>query len=195
MKKFSLIAAALSAALAAATATPAQAAVEIVIEGGGTPIVFEGDNGNRFAVLGIDARRRDADNIVNLADFTVDLSFLQSRISPSSGGGARLVNAFVCPDFAGGASCSPLTSITVSDEARLFSSLLLEFNGSGNIVLTSPFTSRTSTLNLGVTQVGGPPILGAVPEPTTWAMMLLGFFTIGAALRRRGSRALKPSFA
>lgn len=27
----------------------------------------------------------------------------------------------------------------------------------------------------------------AVPEPATWAMLLFGFFTIGAALRRRGA--------
>ncbi|WP_286772573.1 PEPxxWA-CTERM sorting domain-containing protein [Sphingomonas sp. 66-10] len=25
-----------------------------------------------------------------------------------------------------------------------------------------------------------------MPEPATWAMMLIGFFSIGAALRRRG---------
>ncbi|MCW6531464.1 PEPxxWA-CTERM sorting domain-containing protein [Sphingomonas sp. MMSM20] len=33
-----------------------------------------------------------------------------------------------------------------------------------------------------------PPVTppGGVPEPATWAMMLIGFFSIGAALRRRG---------
>lgn len=30
---------------------------------------------------------------------------------------------------------------------------------------------------------------GAIPEPATWAMLLLGFFSIGAVLRRRGRPA------
>ncbi|HXS07044.1 MAG TPA: PEPxxWA-CTERM sorting domain-containing protein [Rhizomicrobium sp.] len=30
-----------------------------------------------------------------------------------------------------------------------------------------------------------PPGAGAVPEPATWAMLLLGFFAVGVALRRR----------
>ncbi len=29
------------------------------------------------------------------------------------------------------------------------------------------------------------PIISAVPEPATWAMMILGFFAVGAAVRRR----------
>jgi hypothetical protein len=33
-------------------------------------------------------------------------------------------------------------------------------------------------------------VLNAVPEPSTWAMMLLGFFGLGAALRRRRQAAL-----
>lgn len=32
---------------------------------------------------------------------------------------------------------------------------------------------------------GSPPATPAVPEPATWAMMLVGFFSIGAALRNR----------
>lgn len=36
--------------------------------------------------------------------------------------------------------------------------------------------------------------LRAVPEPTTWAMMLLGFGIVGAAMRSRGPRT-KPRFA
>jgi PEP-CTERM motif len=31
--------------------------------------------------------------------------------------------------------------------------------------------------------------LGGVPEPTTWAMLIVGFGIIGAAMRRRGRRA------
>lgn len=34
---------------------------------------------------------------------------------------------------------------------------------------------------------------GAVPEPATWAMMLMGFGAAGYAMRRRSSRALIPT--
>lgn len=177
---------------AAFAATPADAAVNLVVEGGGTPIVFAGDNGNRFAVLGIDARRRDADNIVNLPNFTVTTDFIRSLIA--SGGASRLQNAFFCPDFAARTGCSTLTSVSVADEARLFSSLLLEFSGSGSIVLTRP-SGGTTTFGLRVTQPGAPPINMAVPEPSTWAMLLLGFFGIGAAVRKAKVRQISVAYA
>ena len=38
--------------------------------------------------------------------------------------------------------------------------------------------------------------MGAVPEPSTWAMMLLGFFGVGGLMRRRGTvGATKVNFA
>lgn len=48
-------------------------------------------------------------------------------------------------------------------------------------------TPGRSTFIFGFRGVGGTAI-GAVPEPSTWAMMLLGFFGIGAAMRNRRSR-------
>jgi hypothetical protein len=33
--------------------------------------------------------------------------------------------------------------------------------------------------------IGGGPVGGAIPEPTTWALMILGFGAVGATLRRR----------
>lgn len=44
--------------------------------------------------------------------------------------------------------------------------------------------------NVSVTAVNG-----AVPEPATWAMMLIGFFGLGAALRRRRQITETPQFA
>lgn len=38
--------------------------------------------------------------------------------------------------------------------------------------------------------LNGAPVGGAVPEPATWAMMLLGFGGIGMAMRRRRARSL-----
>jgi len=36
---------------------------------------------------------------------------------------------------------------------------------------------------------------GAVPEPSTWALMLLGFFGLGAAVRRQGRQTMAVSYA
>jgi hypothetical protein len=37
--------------------------------------------------------------------------------------------------------------------------------------------------------------VSAVPEPGTWAMMILGFLVIGMALRRRGRKQAHPTHA
>jgi hypothetical protein len=50
--------------------------------------------------------------------------------------------------------------------------------GSGQSAFFS-LEEALSGANVQITQVGG------VPEPATWAMMLLGFFGLGATLRRR----------
>lgn len=168
------------AAFAVVGPTPASAAVNIVVEGGGAPVVFQGSNGNRFGLVGLDARRRDTDTIVNLPAFTVDRNYIIGRLSdPSS-----FVDAYSCVNFSSGGSCTPLTSVVVQDEARLFGSLLLEFNSTGNIVFNNP-SGSTTTLALGrVTRNGSPPIGSAVPEPGAWMLLLLGFFGIGSVLRR-----------
>ena len=46
--------------------------------------------------------------------------------------------------------------------------------------------------NISVTASG---INGAVPEPATWAMMLIGFGAIGASMRRRRKVNATPQFA
>ncbi|WP_299309990.1 PEPxxWA-CTERM sorting domain-containing protein [uncultured Croceicoccus sp.] len=49
---------------------------------------------------------------------------------------------------------------------------------------------------LSVSSVGSTPYTpGAVPEPSTWAMMLLGFGAIGYAMRRRQKIATQVSYA
>ena len=178
----------IAAATVALTAMPASAA-QIVVEGGGTPVVFEGDNGNRFGLVGIDTRRDDSDSDVNLPETVVDFDFIQSLITSGAG---SLVNAFYCEDF-GNTACTPLTSLSVMDESRLFDSLLLEFSSTGNIVFQG-----TATLGLGtITRTGAPPIdiAGAVPEPSTWAMLLLGFFAVGGAMRSKRRTSVRFDFA
>lgn len=54
-------------------------------------------------------------------------------------------------------------------------------------VLTGPWTQFASRDGVGVRITGDvkPRVTGAVPEPTSWAMMLLGFGAVGGALRAR----------
>lgn len=42
---------------------------------------------------------------------------------------------------------------------------------------------------------GTTPPTDAVPEPATWAMMILGFGLVGAAIRRRKTATIQPLFA
>ncbi|QNN66297.1 PEP-CTERM sorting domain-containing protein [Sphingomonas rhizophila] len=50
-------------------------------------------------------------------------------------------------------------------------------------------------LSLNVVQfnlpVGAAPSVGAVPEPGTWAMMLMGFGAIGFGMRRKNNASLR----
>ena len=46
-------------------------------------------------------------------------------------------------------------------------------------------TQFQSALAFSGVTVNNAPVIGAVPEPTTWAMMLIGFGAIGASMRRR----------
>lgn len=56
--------------------------------------------------------------------------------------------------------------------------------------LSSNFTFLTTGFaeagSFSVSRVTTPPPVGAIPEPGTWALMLMGFGFVGAAMRRRG---------
>ncbi|SIO07613.1 PEP-CTERM protein-sorting domain-containing protein [Parasphingorhabdus marina DSM 22363] len=70
-------------------------------------------------------------------------------------------------------------------------------NNSGNFWLVGPkFSSSNDSFKLGLVKadfVAPPP---AIPEPGTWAMMIIGFGAIGGAMRsRRRKSAMKASIA
>lgn len=74
----------------------------------------------------------------------------------------------------GAASFDLMNTITISD--------VFGFDAGGQRVSLSQVMSANGTA-LPFSSV--PPATGAIPEPASWAMMLLGFGGIGAALRRR----------
>lgn len=65
--------------------------------------------------------------------------------------------------------------------------IFLNYNGSGMTQLTlDNFAVRYQSLGLNSDGSGtGTPITTAVPEPATWAMMILGFSLVGGAMRQR----------
>jgi hypothetical protein len=56
--------------------------------------------------------------------------------------------------------------------------------GGGGGVFSPPVTLATPQ---------APPLAVSVPEPASWAMMLLGFVLMGRALRRRGAAGPRPA--
>lgn len=85
------------------------------------------------------------------------------------------------PSAGGGASNGNLWDIRTFDITSLLSP------GSNNLSLS--MGAVNDALSLGVVQfnlpVGAAPPVNGVPEPSTWAMMLLGFGGVGFAMRRR----------
>lgn len=71
-----------------------------------------------------------------------------------------------------------------------FEDVLLDGNGQnkfriyGDTFESIVFSAVSGTIN-DITQVRVTAVPGAVPEPATWAMMLLGFGIVGGAMRRR----------
>lgn len=97
--------------------------------------------------------------------------------------------------FSNSGSCSGSGGATVGDPATGTLTLAL---GSGTTAVTlDDFGVRYQSLGLqGEGSGRGFEVPGAVPEPGTWAMMLLGFGGIGFAMRRRRrSGALAPQVA
>lgn len=93
------------------------------------------------------------------------------------------------PSFAAFPTSTPIPFSLVPGDLALRYSLGSDFyygfaRLNGNGTLDFAFESRANTgLNAGAAIVG--PLAAAVPEPGTWAMMLVGFGAIGFATRRR----------
>lgn len=74
----------------------------------------------------------------------------------------------------------------------VFQSIYMNYNQvlNGCLPLGTPACARdASTTNFSVRQTDPAPL----PEPTTWAMMMVGFAVIGGAMRRRTQVALATS--
>lgn len=114
-------------------------------------------------------------------DFDVTFNFVNSFLyNPAMGNLLLDITSFNGSDRSG----TTLDGQNVTGDGT--SSLFIQ-NGTGG-------TGATSTFGY-VAQFGTADITGAVPEPASWAMMIMGFGAVGAALRRKSKVTSRVQFA
>lgn len=182
MRKFVLIASGVAAAVAA-VAAPAQAAVTVTYPSG--QVI------NLTTLDGIDydgTFRADLVGTGGDPNFTSSFSFVVP--GPGEVGIAAIsirTTAGSNVDFTGGL-LNGTTPFTISN-GFVDTASLTSFINSGlntftlNGTLNAPAGDGTGGFGGDVSFT-----LGVVPEPATWALFILGFGTIGGALRRRNSQ-------
>lgn len=201
MKRAIMIALASAAVGLAAVAAPAQASIVVCAQGAsclsGTTNVNLGSFTNASTVTGN----------VGIGGPLVTFSSTQGSLSTNSGAATvftangdplsnltfSILSGFTAAEFnlENGSPSSFLVNLTDS-AGDTFSQTLTKLNGSNIFNIVAPtgttYTSATfSSTGGGFTdlkQLRVTLAAGAVPEPATWAMMLLGFVGIGAAMRR-----------
>ncbi|MFI4966748.1 MAG: PEPxxWA-CTERM sorting domain-containing protein [Caulobacterales bacterium] len=91
-------------------------------------------------------------------------------------------------DFLGTAS-SPPDRYLVSDSTKTITSIVFSnLEGTYDLGRGQTHDFHTQQFNFdGIEQVSFDAVLSAVPEPASWAMMIGGFFGLGAVLRKRRS--------
>ncbi len=57
------------------------------------------------------------------------------------------------------------------------------FNAANDVLYSGAFDSRVTRLSF--VDFDAPPQIGGIPEPATWAMMIIGFGAVGSAMRSR----------
>ncbi len=102
-----------------------------------------------------------------------------------------LANAAV--DGSGDLVLNVTTSEAVFDGTLIGPSLTLVFPDGGGDIIPGQFASHTSEDHLLFGTAGISTSVSAVPEPSTWAMMIMGFCGLGLMAYRRNSKpALMP---
>jgi len=84
---------------------------------------------------------------------------------------------------------SQFDEITVNRHVTTFSVTTTDLDATFDTIGTFTASNNTSTLNVAFVELPG----SAAPEPVTWSLMVGGFCTLGATLRRRRTADAKPA--
>lgn len=200
-----LLLAATAGAAAALAATPASASVQFsgftagcftVVAVPCAPAPGAGVGGLTYTSGGFNQGTNDIDNSLGIGGNTDNFGFF-TLSSTTFDYNSSLFNLLITFTLPAGTSPNPTTltanlvgavtsgvngGITVNFANNLGNPLT--FNSSaGTFFLTVDDTSVSS--NSTNAYISGRIVMAAVPEPATWALMLLGFGGIGMAMRRR----------
>jgi hypothetical protein len=193
MKKIIL---ALSAIGAAAVATPASATIEVSaptsVGCASGPLAPPADkcagyyDNNQFSMANVGAQQNAINLLLGAGNYTVDWNALVGAGKVVSGSDLTALNNLLAT--AGGQVVLGLHWGNVPGAAGNVSAFYLWDNATaGSIRLTDTQGYSNAVLYRATT----PP----VPEPATWAMMLVGFGGIGMAMRRRRRNTILPQLA
>lgn len=138
------------------------------------------------------------DNLLNQLTFTIENGFGFTsaifNLEAVSGRAAdEAISVFVNYRLADGTISQITQAIGVNGQN------FLGITGTNGEIFTSAgFTGNPSNTGIGEfkqLRLGGVAAIGAVPEPTTWVMMLLGMAGIGFSMRRKEKLGLRVRFA
>ncbi|MFT3976389.1 MAG: PEPxxWA-CTERM sorting domain-containing protein [Sphingomonas bacterium] len=178
-----MLAAALSATSTIAMATPASAAILFTLDnaeffGGGTLTGTFTTNDDFTTLLGMNITASGGHNSWANYDYAATSFTLSNVNMPITGPG-------------GIGSAQNITVNMNGEQLKLDFVTPVPINGS-LLSMTSAQTQGNNHLRwLASGSVTATPIAAAVPEPATWALMIVGFGMVGAAMRRRSKTSVR----
>lgn len=140
----------------------------------------------------------DSDGLLNSLTFALQSGFgfrvAEFNLSPLSGNQMNEAISAILTFATPTGTSQRTVSIATNGENRI------NISGNANEVFTGITfigdPSNTGISDLRQLRLGGVASLtAAVPEPSTWAMMLLGMFGIGASMRTRRAKGVKLTYA
>ena len=180
MRKLSL---ALAAAAALVAASPATAADIIVPEGGDRYVISGTDVSGEFGLIYLPLLFPD--DPFRLGDLQLTIGSLTFDLNSSGFDDSNKQLLII-----GGNNCGGPSSISASCDSTDF---LFMFDTTANVPQIQSLLYRVGdelglhSVEITISLAPDGPAAGGVPEPASWAMMLLGFAGMGLAMRRRKS--------